>query len=483
MTKPQSIIQQVLLAFVVAVGLVMAWTVVVFWTEGMIEQTSQSQPVETLNVRYDGEPVIVRYESGVNPAVRQLLTLDRQATAGNAQQVLHPQYLQAPPHTAPSDAYPSRLAGASEGGTPATYWYLFHDGRVNGRARGIGYDAASKRVVGYFGRNGFTSDEPPRDDWFQIAGRSGLSLATPSITQSEPAYLEPHLYLLADGQLWFIDVRRKQVKPLLASPTAFTTGWIWQTLEELPPEEQEDPGSVRTFVPFPRRKLALRSLESLTIVEPRTGEYTSLALPASMQDNSCACIQQADGSYMLLAMPQITQNLRQEIDIAWLDESGEVKREQHVQLASYHSMLNTPAVTAWVLALSAPATLGSALGTFGLSMINLESRQSDTFAAALSSAIAQTWPTIVVVVALSLALAVAAYRRQRRYALPYAALWAVFVFLMGVPGYLAYRLHRAWPVLEDCPRCGELAPRDRDRCSDCGATFPPPPLKGLEVFA
>jgi hypothetical protein len=52
-----------------------------------------------------------------------------------------------------------------------------------------------------------------------------------------------------------------------------------------------------------------------------------------------------------------------------------------------------------------------------------------------------------------------------------------------VPGYLAYRFHRTWPVLEDCPRCGEQSPRDRDRCSDCGATFPPPELKGLEIFA
>ena len=37
--------------------------------------------------------------------------------------------------------------------------------------------------------------------------------------------------------------------------------------------------------------------------------------------------------------------------------------------------------------------------------------------------------------------------------------------------------------IEECPACHQGAPRDRDTCLDCGAMFPPPALKGIEVFA
>jgi hypothetical protein len=87
------------------------------------------------------------------------------------------------------------------------------------------------------------------------------------------------------------------------------------------------------------------------------------------------------------------------------------------------------------------------------------------------------------VLAVGALCAVLAYRRQRRYALPNPGAWAAFAFLLGIPGWIAYRLHRAWPVLEECPACHQPSPRDREECIDCGAEFPPPPLKGIEVFA
>ena len=55
--------------------------------------------------------------------------------------------------------------------------------------------------------------------------------------------------------------------------------------------------------------------------------------------------------------------------------------------------------------------------------------------------------------------------------------------LTGLPGLVGYLFHRRWPVLEACPACGRTVPRDRDACAACGTEFPPPPLKGIEVFA
>jgi hypothetical protein len=61
--------------------------------------------------------------------------------------------------------------------------------------------------------------------------------------------------------------------------------------------------------------------------------------------------------------------------------------------------------------------------------------------------------------------------------------WIAFVFLGGVPGFLAYLFHRRWTVRLACPQCGEEAPRDRESCFACDTDFPEPEPKGIEVFA
>jgi hypothetical protein len=111
------------------------------------------------------------------------------------------------------------------------------------------------------------------------------------------------------------------------------------------------------------------------------------------------------------------------------------------------------------------------------------SGQADSYAAALVKLVGAFWPSVLVVLLVGGGCAVAAYRRQKRFGLPHAAAWAVFAFVLGVPGWIAYRFHHRWPILEDCPRCHQPSPRDRETCLDCGALFPPPALKGIEVFA
>jgi hypothetical protein len=80
-------------------------------------------------------------------------------------------------------------------------------------------------------------------------------------------------------------------------------------------------------------------------------------------------------------------------------------------------------------------------------------------------------------------LAVLCFRRHRRYGLSWPGAWAVLVFLLGVPGFLAYLAHRAWPPRIACPACGKPAPRDRETCLACGKPFAPPAPQGTEVFA
>jgi hypothetical protein len=105
------------------------------------------------------------------------------------------------------------------------------------------------------------------------------------------------------------------------------------------------------------------------------------------------------------------------------------------------------------------------------------------YSAALKSWWAAGWPALLAVCIVSVVLAFVCYRRTKRISEYGLLAWALFVFLLGAPGLVGYLLHRRWPVTEKCQHCGEITPRDRDACLDCGTEFPLPPLKGIEIFA
>ena len=132
---------------------------------------------------------------------------------------------------------------------------------------------------------------------------------------------------------------------------------------------------------------------------------------------------------------------------------------------------------------AAPALVWQVLMVILLVLQQLTVGEAHSVPSAIGQAMAICWPGIALVLAISSAGAVAAYRRQRRFGLPGAIGWAILAFVFGLPGWIAYRWHRTWPVIEECPACDQPAPRDRAACTECGAPFPPPELKGLEVFA
>ncbi len=97
--------------------------------------------------------------------------------------------------------------------------------------------------------------------------------------------------------------------------------------------------------------------------------------------------------------------------------------------------------------------------------------------------IVQFLPIFIATLLLAALFSVRCYRRQRCYSAHHTATWMLFVLLMGLPGLIGYLLHRRWPIMVRCPHCGVDTPRDRDACLNCNAEFPPPAMKGIEVFA
>ncbi|MGH7224680.1 MAG: hypothetical protein ACRELF_15770, partial [Gemmataceae bacterium] len=136
------------------------------------------------------------------------------------------------------------------------------------------------------------------------------------------------------------------------------------------------------------------------------------------------------------------------------------------------------------LVMPSPLSLAGTVASVRPSML-LESGSATTYPQALGQALTEFWPAFALAQLLALGLALLCYRRQVRYGASRAErlIWPLFVFLLGLPGWIGYRFGRKWPVLESCPDCGVAVPRDRENCLRCTNDFPRPALKGTEVFA
>ena len=480
MQASSSLMRSIGLASIVACGIATAWFTAAAFVIGATEQSAYTHgDFEQLYVRLDGEPVILK-QTGLRGTSQQMLSLDRKPTAGDSYQVLHLSYIN-PPHSAdymvPRD-WTMRLAAVNDGGSPATYWYLVHDGRPNGLAYGVGYHSATKQVVGYFGREGFSDRPPPRESQFQIAGDTGLAYATPDRVYYEPYWsVQPQMYVLANDKLWSIDTRKRTVKSLADCPDATAIGWAWRTSAALPDPAQRPGNQTAAWAP---RSLVVRTPDTSLLIDQETDKVARYPLPSILKNATVAVIQLADERLLTIGYDRALSN---EYTIVWIDPAGRIDDERRVAIATPgHATSERMATLFMALAGPTPPAQLLMLGSIVTQRHVIDGVPASP-TAALGHALGLVWPALAVVLAISVAVAIATYRRQRRYALSGAFAWAAFVFIFGLPGWLAYRFHRVWPPLEDCPACSQPSPRDREACIECGADFPQPPLKGVEVFA
>lgn len=477
MSASHNSLRSMLLVSVVAFGITAAWFVLVVWLFSSTEQSGITiGEYEQLYVRLDGVPVIAKQSR--NGARHELLTLDRQPAEGDTYQILPPSYVSPQAKGASyvsSRDWSLRLSAISDGGSPAVYWYLVHDGQTNGRAHGVGYHSMTKQVVGYFSRDGFSERLPPREAWFQVEGDAGLAYAVSERLNYEPYWFtQPAQFLLANGKLWRIDTRKRTVESLVDCPDADGIGWASRTAESLP---EPTPGAPQQAATAPR-SLFVRTPEAALIVDPQAGEVTRYPLPARLQGSTLGAFQLADGRLLVTAFPL---HIGEDQLVVWIDPDGKTT-EKHVAIDSLNTKTSEGTVAA-ASAVAAPAFVWQVLMTALLAWQKLAFGESISAASAIGQALATCAPGMAIIFAISLAGAIAAYRRQKRLGLGGAIGWAIVVFLFGIPGWIAYRFHRTWPVLEECPTCDQSSPRDRETCLECGATFPPPELKGIEVFA
>jgi len=368
----------------------------------------------------------------------------------------------------------SRLVAEMVPDIPRSAWYLIHDGHVNGRAYGVGYDLRTNRPMAYFGRQGFSQTVPNQADWFSIKGSDGLAYVTTELFGIPYWPGDGQMYVLANDKLWHIDLGNRSVRAVREAAEAVAISKI----ERAAPPEQAEQFPVGSQNPkLLESRLVVRFVDAIEVVDPESGASIRYPLPADLRDKSFRAVQLADDRLLIDEF----RNLGSETRVAWLDRTGQINDERVISIQTRMGASTAEAFWGGVLIVPLPALL------YGFAMClplgDHEPGAPWSYASALVKIAAEIWPPLLLITAISLALAILAYRRQKSFGLPGAAAWAVFCFVLGVPGWIAYRFLWPWPPVGACPSCEHQTPLDRSACLDCGRTFPPPRLTGAEVFA
>jgi hypothetical protein len=462
--------QCLFLAAILAMGAGLAWGflggMLVAAVETVLRPVNTYWQCEDLVIMRDGTPII---QSNKHYEANTILfrTLDGKQYDKSVLQAESSCYLPGPLSShgrfRPM-AWSERVARAA-GGSNEAIWYFVHDGSLHGHGYFVGYDNESRLRIGFIGRAGSRPDEPPVTDQFLVDGRRMVSRqailnlnlqdkAEEDWSWSGESNITGRVFLLADDGPVLIDLANRSARVVLKDSNSISASSISGTL-------------------------VVRTPDRIRILQPDGKEVRSYPLPAPLRGNDAITLWGLAKKKVVLCVrsdyPTRTRN------VYWLDSDGRIARHEQVSLRDRGQppWISPPVenLILSVVAIPSPGTIMAGLG------FDAWQRASTDMAGRLRDLWPNWWPGLLGAALISTVLAVCCYRRQRRYALPWPGVWAVFVLLFGVPAYLGYMVHRLWPARLPCPKCGRLAPRDRPACAVCRQDFPAPARKGIEVFA
>jgi hypothetical protein len=485
--RDKDLFQRLLLASVLAAGFLLAWGAVGVWVMTVVmELIGPQRPSPALVITRDGTPVVAEYPGGE----RVLHDLDGNPVSLDADEgrlVNQVVYLSArPARSEDIDDWTQRIRAFSDGPLPATFWYLISDGRPDGTAYFEGYDSQSKQRVGYIGTAGFRQERLPQEERFPFSGPvfgsgtrviaspiavfSGNRLPAFSGGMPAPAGFVSYwdVYILGrDEKLYYIDLRKRTVETPFFDTPLLSGGLVYLPIE------------VKSGMPF---SPVVRIDDAVLILDPHGREQRRFPIPEPLRDRDIALVETASGGAVMYSSR--TENGPAgpfEYHVFQLTPDGR-SREFKVALPGTAPLaamrVGMGGVVPSPLVISAFVLTASIFRLF-------ENGQASTFSEAFAQSLSEIWPSLVLAQIVAIGMAILCYRRQARYRATTAeqAIWPLFVLLLGLPGWIGYRFARSWPVLETCPSCGRVVPRDHETCGRCAEPFPRPALKGTEVFA
>jgi hypothetical protein len=372
-------------------------------------------------------------------------------------------------------------------------WYFIHDGAQSGAGYFAGYRRSTSALLGFIAEAGSRSDRPPPDE--QIPVKSALLTAAPHWVCRQSVYndvsrpaADPHnlpirqgwVYVPSGNRLRLVDLSARTVR------TAFDAGEPIESFEFCTQNAGMSANSSRQPWLVVRNSrepwLLLRTLHTIVVLNGDHEVMRTFAIPEKWHSAEIVWYFLRDSR----ALVQFDQWWREGENVlpqtfCRVGPDGVIERETALPSRSGMPVWRKQQ-TALLLACAVPAPLVVSIADL---FVELLMNQPGNFAAAVRSLLEGWWPSLLAVIGLALLLAVAAWRRARAFGLPARerACWAIFVFLLGIPGYAGYRLARRWPPRVECPHCHVPAPRDRRECARCHSPFPAPAPRGIEVFA
>jgi hypothetical protein len=477
MLKRKAILRPLALAFVLASGFAIVFSILVGWLVSVWEEWyGKSYVTEFTEVREGGQPLIRRTVVDRGRRHDSYLTLDRvEAHPSNDRPTGAALMV---PHEREFGEFPlsawSRVRFFS-GDLREDSWYFVHDGLRDGHGYFVGFNTDTKLRVGFIGRRGFSAERPAQDDFFAVAGvglvdrlsspeeffPSGWSYSGYGNPSTGDFPLEK-IYVIAGNQLLQVDLGKRSVTTIIDSAELIALGVLEPVRPAKAPRETAD-GVIHHAL------MAVRTVDRILLFDAAGKQKIAYMIPADFREKSFTFYDLDDGT----ALFSIEGG-----EFVWIDVTGNVLTRKKVTLEN--SLQND---FPWQSALFAPAPLmvGAAIAIHAADQVF--QGESPSYASALKGTLLQAWTALMAVSVLGALLAYVCHRRQRKYAQAWTGAWIVFVFLLGLPGLVGYLFYRRWPVREACPACQQLVPRDREACAACGAEFPPPKPKGIEVFA
>jgi hypothetical protein len=504
MKKKQTIFLPLVLATLLAVGFIAVVAGVLSWISSMATSGRGYREYENLVVKSDGTPIIASYNNETWQEVYRTLDgqkLDKEAAKSMrtlfAAQLMGARDIEAiqTPLAATERVQPEfdlaclfNQSAADEGGS-FVYWYFMHDGKREGKGYFAGFDRKSKQSVGYLGREGFCKEVPPQERRFPMDGRLmgpeqySYGMLPRFYKNQEPSQNEIAYPLVANpawktlmisgDDLLQIDLKTGKTTSLLKAPGMLSLSYIGDYRIQ-DPKENDD---------LRHGLAAVRTADRIIICESTGKTVETFAIPESLRGQFFSFYHIGKDQALINKQKHYVDAMSTE-ELLWTDSAGKILRRREVELAGRTTHGQSQA-DYWFGAIFTQSPL--VMSIFGL----LISPWDDvswmggelSYVQAMRLSWVKLWMPLGALVIVAGALAFLCYRRQRRYAQPWTWIWVIFVFLLGLPGYIGYRFHRRWAVLETCPNCKHVVPRDREACAACGRQFPLPDRKGIEVFA
>jgi len=482
--------QPLVLAAILAAGLAVVWGLASMWAMEVGAYVAGAYPgSEQLLFLADGTARVAH--DGGEHGGRQYRDLDGRPVPSPENDDFGWLVMSSLPAALPSGgqagevSWSQRIRSFTDGRAPATYWYFMTDGRPGGTGYFVGYDSQSRQCVGYLGTGGFREAPPPAGELFPFGGLTSGPGSRVLCAQGDNAPTEHpvhrpggrapqgsasawDVYVVGhDSKIYHADLHSRTVQVALDKPRLRSAALV--------------AGMPEPVLGTPYR-LAARTDDTVLVLDERGRVRKRYPIPELLRGQELAFAETTAGEALLYShKPPGMLDTEVEYRIYWIAPAGR-SREARVTLPWHDGM--RPLRTFGGMVMPAPVVVGSFVAFLRPAGL-LEQGVAATYPEALRRALLELWPALLLAQLLAAGLAVLCYRRQVRYGASRGErlVWSLFVLAFGLPGWLAYRFGRSWPVLESCPACDAAVPRDRGCCGHCEAEFPRPALKGTEVFA